>query len=146
MIRPWNRYSALSRIERSMNSLFSDLWRDFAPRTLIEEELGGFPVDVIDQGDTVLVRAELPGVEKENIDVTCTEDTVSIAVEKKQDITVQDECWLRRESSFGKAVRTVRLESTVDPSRAEASLKNGVLTVRVPKAESSKRGRKVRID
>lgn len=145
MIRPWNPYSGLSRIERAMNSMFSDFWRDFPPMTLIDGEMGGFPVDVIDQDDTVLVRAELPGVDKENIDITCSEDTVSIAVEKKEDRTIRGDSWVRRESSFGKAARIVRLESTVDPSRAEASLENGVLTVRIPKTGSSRRGHKVRI-
>lgn len=61
----------------------------------------------------MLVRAELPGVEK--IDVTCTEDTVSTTVEKKQDVTVQDEFWLGRESSFGKAVGIVMLIATLRP-------------------------------
>ncbi|QUL98697.1 MAG: Hsp20/alpha crystallin family protein [Candidatus Fermentithermobacillus carboniphilus] len=146
MIRPWNAIAELSRLERNINSLFSELWRDLSPKTLIEEELGGFPVDVIDQGDSLTVRAELPGVDKENIELNCTEDTVSIAVEKKSDIVVKDQYWLRRESSFGKAVRVIRLDSPVDPTRAEASLKNGVLTVRLPKTQPSKRGHRIQID
>lgn len=146
MIRPWNPIAELSRLERNINSLFSELWRDLSPKTLIEEEFGGFPVDVIDQGDSLTVRAELPGVDKENIELSCTEDTVSIAVEKKSDIVLQDQHWLRRESSFGKAVRVIRLDSPVDPTKAEASLKNGVLTVRLPKTQPSKRGHRIKID
>jgi len=146
MIRPWNPIARLSRLERRINSLFSDLWRELSPRTLIEDEFGAFPVDVVDQGDTMLVRAEIPGVDKENIDITCTEDTVSITVEKREDTTIKEESWIRRESSFGRAVRIVRLDYPVDPSKAEASLKNGVLTVTLPKLESSRRGHKIRID
>ena len=146
MIRPWNPITELSRLERNINSLFSELWRDLSPKTLIEGELGGFPVDVIDHGDSLTVRAELPGVDKENIDISCTEDTVSIAVEKKSDTVLQDQHWITRESSFGKAVRMVRLDSQVDPTKAEASLKNGVLTVRLPKAQPSKRGHKIKIN
>ena len=58
MIRPWSPLGEISRLEKSISSLFDDLWREFTPRTLAEVEMGSFPVDVVDEGDTILVRAE----------------------------------------------------------------------------------------
>ena len=100
MIRPWSPLSELSRLEQSISSLFDDLWREFTPRTLAEMEMATFPVDVVDQGDTILVRAEIPGVDKENIDVRCTEDSISIASEKRYEKQVEEENWIVRELSL----------------------------------------------
>ncbi|HPZ78704.1 MAG TPA: Hsp20/alpha crystallin family protein [Bacillota bacterium] len=145
MIRPWSPLSELSRLEQSISSLFDDLWREFTPRTLAEMEMATFPVDVVDQGDTILVRAELPGVDKENIDVRCTEDSISIASEKRYEKQVEEENWIVRESAFGKMVRTVGLGTTVDPSKAEAKYENGVLTITLPKTEPAPKGHSIEI-
>ncbi|HHY17509.1 MAG TPA: Hsp20/alpha crystallin family protein [Firmicutes bacterium] len=145
MIRPWSPLNEISRLERSISSMFNDLWRGFSPRTLAESEFGGFPVDVLDEGENIVVRAELPGVEKDKIDLRCTENSLSISSEKSEDKRVKEGTWVVQESSFGKMVRTVRLDAPVDPSRAEASFSGGVLTVKLPKTGPSKRGHNIQI-
>lgn len=145
MIRPWSPLGEISRLEKSISSLFDDLWREFTPRTLAEVEMGTFPVDVVDEGDTILVRAELPGVDKDNIEVRCTENAVSIASEKRNEKKVEEENWIVQESSFGKMVRSIGLGTTVDPSKAEAEFENGVLTIRLPKTEPTQKGHSIKI-
>lgn len=145
MIRPWHPLNELSRLERNIGSLFNDLWRGFNPRALDETQFGGFPVDVLDEGENIVVRAELPGVEKDKIDLRCTEDSISIASEKSEKRQVKEGTWVVQESSFGKMVRTVSLEAPVDPARAQASFENGVLTVTLPKIGPSRRGRNIQI-
>ena len=100
MIRPWSPFSEISRLEKSISSLFDDLWREVTPRTLAEAEMGSFPVDVVDEVDTILVRAELPGVDKENIEVRCTENAISIATEKRYEKKVEEENWVVQELSL----------------------------------------------
>ncbi len=75
----------------------------------------------------------------------CTEDSISIATEKSEQKQVKDGTWVVQESSFGKMVRTISLDAQVDPDRAQASFENGVLTVTLPKAGPSKRGRSIQI-
>ena len=145
MIRPWSPLSEISRLEKSISSLFDDLWREFTPRTLAEVEMGTFPVDVVDEGDTILVRAELPGVDKENIEVRCTENAISIATEKRYEKKVEEENWVVQESSFGKMVRSIGLGTNVDPSKAEAEFENGVLKIRLPKTEPAQKGHTIQI-
>ncbi|MGI6164259.1 MAG: Hsp20/alpha crystallin family protein [Bacillota bacterium] len=147
MIRPWSPLNEISRLEKSISSLFNDLWRGFtpSPMSLAESQFGSFPIDVLDEGENIVVRAELPGVEKDKIDLRCTEDSLSIASEKSEKKQVEEGTWVVQESSFGKMVRTVRLDAPVDPARAEASFANGVLTVRLPKTGPSNRGHNIQI-
>ncbi|HEY9745188.1 MAG TPA: Hsp20/alpha crystallin family protein [Oculatellaceae cyanobacterium] len=146
MIRRWHPLNELARLERKMDALFNELWRGFRPRALTDFQFGSFPVDVLDQGDEIIVRAELPGVEKDKIDIRCAEDSLSIATEKSEQTHIKDGTWVVQESSFGKMVRTIALDTPVDPDRAQASFQNGVLTIRLPKAGPSRRGRSIRID
>ncbi len=145
MIRRWHPLNELSRRERKMDSLLNELWRGFSPRGLAEAQFGSFPVDVLDQGDEIIVRAELPGVEKDKIDLRCTEDSISIATEKSEQRQVKGGTWVVQESSFGKMVRTINLEAPVDPDNAQASFENGVLTITLPKTGPSKRGCSIQI-
>lgn len=145
MIRPWHPVNELSRLERKIDSLFNDFLRGFSPKTLPESQFGGFPVDVLDEGENIVVRAELPGVEKDKIELRCTEDSISIASEKSESKQVEDRNWVLQESSFGKMVRTVNLGAPVDPTKAKASFENGVLTVTLPKTGPSKRGHNIQI-
>jgi HSP20 family protein len=146
MIRRWHPVNELARLERKMDSIFNELWRGFSPRALTEAQFGSFPVDVLDQGEEIIVRAELPGVEKDKIDLRCTEDSISIATEKSEQKQVKDGTWVVQESSFGKMVRTISLEAPVDPDRAQASFENGVLTITLPKAGPSRHGRSIQIN
>ncbi len=146
MIRPWHPFNELSRLERNFGSLFNDLWRNFGSQVPVGSQFGGFPIDVLDEGENFVVRAELPGVEKDEIELQCTEDLLSIATEKSEKHEIKEDSWVRRESSFGKMVRTVSLDTTVDPSRVEASFKNGVLTITLPKTERTKRGHRIDIN
>lgn len=146
MIRRWHPLNDLARLERKMDSFFNELWRGFSPRAFAEAQFGSFPVDVLDQGDEIIVRAELPGVEKDKIDLRCTEDSISIATEKSEQKQIKDGTWVVQESSFGKMVRTISLDSQIDPDTAYASFENGVLTVTLPKTGPSKRGRSIQIN
>jgi len=96
-------------------------------------------VDVIDRESDVLVRAEVPGVVKEDLDVSVTENSVSIRGHSKREEEEQKGDYFRRETSYGEFSRTVPLPANVDTEGAKAKFKDGVLEITLPKQESTKR-------
>jgi len=96
-------------------------------------------VDVIDRDDEVVVKAELPGVEKKDLDVSVTETSVTIKGTTSHEEKEEKGDYYRCEISRGAYARTVALPSYVDADKAKASFKDGVLELKLPKVEKSKR-------
>jgi HSP20 family protein len=95
------------------------------------------PVDVIEHDDAFEVRAAVPGVKPDDIEVTVQGERVSIRAEVRSDESRRGANWLMREHRFGTLQRTVTLPSTVRSDAAEARVDNGVLTLRLPKAQGA---------
>ena len=102
-------------------------------------------VDVIDRDDEVVVRAEVPGVEKKDLDVSITETSITIKGETSHETKEEKGDFVRSELSRGVFTRTVSLPSTVDADKAKATFKDGILELSMPKIEKAKR-RTVKID
>ena len=102
-------------------------------------------VDVIDRDDEVVVRAEVPGVEKDNLDVSVSDNTVTIKGESKHEEKEEKGDYYRCEISRGAFTRTVALPHYVDSEGAKAKFSEGVLELTLPKVEKAKR-RTVKID
>ncbi len=101
---------------------------------------GAMPrVDVIDREDEVVVRAELPGVEKDDIDVTMTENTVTIKASTKKELKEEKGDYYHAEIAQGSFSRTVPLPAEVEGDRAKASYKDGILEVTIPKVARAQR-------
>ncbi len=96
------------------------------------------PVDVYEEKDAVMVKAELPGMSKEDIEVNLTGSTLSIKGEKKREEEVKEADYHRSERSYGAIVRTIELPAEVKAEAAEATFKEGVLNIRLPKTEQAK--------
>lgn len=90
-------------------------------------------VDVFEKDDKFVVKAELPGMKEEDIDVSVTGDTLTIKGEKKTETEVKNEDYYSCERSYGSFYRTVPLPSTVDANKIEANVEDGVLEVTLPK-------------
>jgi len=112
------------------------------PRT---EELSP-SVDIFEEKNDVVVKAELPGMKKEDIDVTVTDDTISISGEKKKEEEIEKKNYHRWECSYGSFARTFTLPAEVQTDKVKAEFKNGVLEVRIPKTDAAiKKEKKVKI-
>lgn len=99
-----------------------------------------FPrVDVIDRDDEVMVRAEVPGVAKKDLDVSLTDHTVCIKGATRREQKEEKGDYIRSEIMSGSFSRTLALPGTVDSTRAKAVFKDGVLEITLPKIEESKR-------
>ena len=123
------------------SSFFDDLLRDFSPAFYVRP-LHGDPlptpaqikVDVKENGDSYTVQAEIPGVPKDDIDISLDGNVVSLRAEvKQQDRTSQDDKVLRTGRFFGSVSRSFQLPVEIDQAKARAKYDNGVLTLTLPK-------------
>jgi HSP20 family protein len=114
------------------------LWRSerWLPETLIPSAMPS--MDVYQKDDAVVVRAELPGMSREEIDVTLAGETLTVKGEKRREENVQERNYHRHERCYGAFVRSVSLPCGVRSDAANATLKDGVLEVRLPKTEEAK--------
>jgi HSP20 family protein len=134
-----------------MERRFEDLFR--RPFSLIEPswwprlrmpEMEGVSakVDIFEEGDNVVVKAEIPGLKKEDIEVNLTDDMITISGEKKKEEKVEKKDYYRVERSFGSFTRSFHLPKEVQTENAKATFKDGVLEVKVPKTEEAKKKEK----
>jgi len=119
------------------------LWDEFfgpgrrALRPVAEEEW--FPaVDVSESDDKITVKAEVPGMEAKDIEISMVGDTLTIKGEKKSEREEKGETYHMVERSYGSFCRSLRVPAVVDADKVEATYKNGVLTVVLPKKEEVK--------
>ncbi|HEB76058.1 MAG TPA: Hsp20/alpha crystallin family protein [Nitrospirae bacterium] len=104
-------------------------------------------VDIYEEGDDVVVKAEMPGIKKDDVDVSLTENSITISGEKKKEEKVERKNYYRLERSYGSFSRTFRLPAEVQSDKAKAKFKDGVLEVRIPKTEEAKkREKKVKVE
>ena len=96
-------------------------------------------VDMIDRDDVLFVRAELPGIKKDEIELTLTEEGLTIAVDRELKDEEKTDRFYRCELAHGALERTVMFPVDVDVDKAKAELKEGVLEIRIPKAKKAKR-------
>jgi len=96
-------------------------------------------LDVFEEKEDIVVKADLPGMNKEEIEVTVTGDVVTIKGEKKKEEEVKEKDYYRRERSDGSFVRSVELPCEVKSDQIKANFKDGVLEVRMPKTEEAKK-------
>ena len=96
------------------------------------------PLDVVEQDDELLVRASIPGVKVDDIDVSIENRVLTIKAETKTEAEHNEGGYLVRERRTGSFLRSLRLPESVDADQAKTSYNDGVLTVNLPKAESKK--------
>ena len=95
------------------------------------------PVDLWETKDAYQLRADLPGVKADDLEINATSDSISISGEVKDQAEVIEDGWLRQERRVGKFQRAFTLPIAIDPAKVEATFENGVLSLVLPKAEST---------
>jgi HSP20 family protein len=122
-------------VERMMSRAMEGHWPDFAG---FLGRAGGFPaMNLFESENALLAEVEVPGLKLEEIDVQVTGNELTIRGVRK-DPSDQDSVYHRRERPVGEFRRTVRVPLDVDADKTEASLKEGILTVTLPKAVAAK--------
>jgi HSP20 family protein len=136
----WRRRnpSELAALRGGMDEWFDSFFRGLdRPQSFFEHKV--WPaIDVAEKEDAVLVRAEVPGMKPEEIDISVYGNTLTISGEKKEAKEDQGDGFYHVESSYGSFRREVALPTDVDESKIEAVCKDGVLSITLPKAEKNK--------
>jgi HSP20 family protein len=127
---PW---SSLRYMQREMERLLGGRWFED------DRFAGGYPpVNVLSGPDETVVQCELAGVRRDDLEINITGDTLEIKGTKRPPAEEAELTYRLRERGAGDFVRTVVLPDGADAERVEAALKDGILTVRIPKAEAAK--------
>ncbi len=136
---PWRPFRELEDMERRFEDI---LGRPFLPavwRRIPMVEMGWAPaIEVFEKEDRFVVKAELPGMTEEDIDISVVGETLTIKGEREAETEVKEEDYYCCECSYGKFSRSIDLPSTVDAKKIEASYEDGVLEVSLPKAAEVK--------
>lgn len=139
----WDPFDFVRDLQGEMSRAFNtslsrtdgDLWRrSFEPE-----------IDVKEEADRYLVHADLPGVKKEELDISVTGNLLVIKGERKQEKETKEKDYYYSERVFGSFSRTLELPTEVDASKVQAAYKDGVLEIALPKSESSK-PRQIKVD
>jgi HSP20 family protein len=129
-------FSELVTLRQAMDQLFDDTL--FRPFTAMGEAVGRLPLDVRTTPDALVIQAALPGIRPEDVDITVENGTLAIRAEHRTDREDEESGWLVREIARGGLMRSVSLPNGLEADKAEATFENGVLTLRIPKAEQVK--------
>jgi HSP20 family protein len=137
LVRRPSPFSELITLRQAMDRLFDDTV--FRPLTGYDQ--GGFsrlPLNVRTTPEALLVEAELPGMKLEDVDITVENGALTIRAEDHTERSEDRGDWIVREIARGSVMRTVTLPTGLEADKAEATFENGVLTLRIPKAEQVK--------
>lgn len=133
-LTPWTGMTAL---KKEMDRLFERVWEGDVPDWPSFGEWAP-KIDVSDTKDVLVVKAEVPGIDPKEIEVTVQDEILTIKGEKKEEKEEKDEHRYRAERSYGAFARAIRLPAPVQAGKASAAFKNGVLTVKLPKDGAAK--------
>ena len=142
----WNPFQDLRQMQDTMDRM----WRRFgdAPDVPAESrpeiEAWAVPLDVVRQGDDTVIRASMPGVKPEDIQVSIEDNVLTIKGSTAEEHLEGEGAYLMRERRSGSFHRALRLPDAVDPDKVEPRYSHGVLTITVPKAEA-KRARQLEV-
>lgn len=135
----WDPMRDVLSMRAQMNRLFNEVFG----RTGGEE--GGWmtgawtpPVEIYDTDEALMVRVELPGVAKEHVHVELHENTLTLRGERKPDPQVKEGQYYRQERTYGPFQRTFTLPTPVDTAKVQATYRDGLLELRLPKSEAAK--------
>ncbi len=148
------RESAVGRAVRPFTHSMEEFFENFLPRRWMddmfeangwrrpltadfERVFEGFPrIDMVDKGNALVVRAEMPGIKKDDLDVLITGDRLTIDASRKFKEEEKDDTCFRNEMAYGRIYRTLHLPVAIKGDEAKAELKDGILEIILPKVEA----------
>jgi HSP20 family protein len=135
----WNPFDMFENMDRYFwdDPWTPSFWRSWWPTTRFnrtpERDWKTTPLDLVDTGSEYKVIAEMPGIQKKNLEVNVTPNTISICGETSTETEEEETGYIRHERSYSTICRNMAFPEEVNPDKAEATLKDGILEVRVAK-------------
>jgi HSP20 family protein len=135
----WNPWKEMSVLQNRLNHLFNE---PFMRSGQEDDELSlgaWYPaVDMFDNDDKIVIKAELPGMDKKDFSVDIKDRVLTLSGERNYENEAKEENYYRRERTYGKFKRAFHLPADVDADKIKADFKEGVLRVEIPKPEAQK--------
>jgi HSP20 family protein len=137
VIERWDPFREAISLQDAVNALFRESF--IRPSSLLARDgTAPLPLDVSETGQEFVVKASLPGINPDDVQVSIQGETLTIRGESKAEEEQKGRYWHLRERWFGSFQRSISLPAPVDSGKAQASYEHGVLTLTLPKAEEAK--------
>jgi HSP20 family protein len=140
-ILPWKRKkdNIVTEYRRDLDNLYDRFFEpNFLPSSfLFDEGKWGPTLDISEGRKDITVRAEIPGIEAKDFDISIDGRLLTIKGEKKQERKQREETYYRVERSYGYFNRTIQLPAEVNPDKVEATYKRGILKIKLPKSKEN---------
>jgi HSP20 family protein len=134
MLSRWDPFQEMLNLRRTVDRLFDNAGADHE----WPQMQWGLAVDVVENKDDFIVKASVPGINPDDLDVSYVDDTLTVKGEIKSDNEIKENQYHLRERRYGTFTRSITLPVKVKGDAIEASYQNGVLSLRLPKAEEVK--------
>lgn len=137
-IQRWEPFKEMMSLRNAMDRLLEESFVSPSRLFMEREGFGLVPVDVYQTDKDVIVKASLPGYKPEEVDISITGDILTIKGEHKEEQETEEENYFYKERRYGSFSRSIPIPVEVKSEKAEATFDNGVLMLKMPKAEISK--------
>ena len=135
----WEPFRDLVSTQDRFNQLFNDTFaRAFGDQQEVSPRAWIPPVDIFETGDSLVLKAELPGINPDDVEIRVEDNTLYLKGERKFEKEVKEENLHRVERSYGTFTRSFALPNTINADKVKAEYENGVLTLTMPKREEAK--------
>jgi len=137
-LTPWNPFRELEELRERMLDLASPLFPLSRRAIAGEAEAWAPPIEVYEEKDKYVIKADLPGLDKEDIDVAVSKNVLTIKGERKAEKERQEKDYYYCERYYGNFLRSISLPGSIDAAKIAATYKDGILSLELPKAEEEK--------
>ncbi len=134
----WDPFRNMVALQDRINRLFEDAFPNTGSEDQVSLSSWQPSVDICETSEGVIIKVDLPGVEKEDITVEIKENVLTLKGQRRQDPDLPEEGYYRRERTCGTFHRSFTMRSMIAPDTIKATFKNGVLTIEIPKLEEEK--------
>ncbi len=134
----WDPFGNQMSLQNAIDRLFEDSFVRMPGDGMRLINAADLAIDMYETKNEVVVKAALPGVKPDDVEITLTGDTLTIRGETKEEKEVKEKDYIRKERREGSFSRSLTLPSGLNADKAEATFENGVLQLRIPKSEESK--------
>ena len=135
----WDPFRDVAALQDRINRIFND---SFGRSRDLDDEVSLYdwrpPVDIYETNDGIVLKVELPGVNKDDVSVEVKDNVLTLKGERLLDPAIKDDQYYRKERSFGKFNRSFSLQEPIKPDLIKAGFKDGILTIEVPRPEEEK--------
>jgi HSP20 family protein len=138
----WDPFEEIRKTQERLSQLFED----YMPMGERGRDVFMPAVDIKDEGDNLVVTTDLPGINKENVEINLKDDMLEISAKSGEEKETEEEGYIRRERSYTRFYRTVTLPTSVKEEAGTAKMENGVLTITLPKMKLEEQAKKIQIE